>query len=498
MSKIIIIGGGISGLSAGVFARINGFETEIYESNPVLGGECVSWRRGDYTFDGSVQWLLGSKEGTDLNRMWQTLDAFDNGDVVVKDVFLTVEDNGKKIYLYRDIDRLKEHWGSACPEDLKMVKEFCYFAKKAQGFTMPVEKNMTELGIFDYMKMGFKMKAMSGLMMKYGKTNGDEYFWKFKNQSIRNALKTLALPTYPAYSAVTIMGALYSNDGGWPKGGSQGLTSRIENRYKNLGGKVFVNAPVSKIIVESGKAVGIELQNGSRIKGDYIISAVDAHVLMYNLLEGKIHDDVFDDVFANRESKYAFGTCVYVGLGVNADLVEYDSPLVTKLRESIMIGSERIDDIHITIYGSDTGFAPEGKSALKIIVELYDYDYWERLYKDPDAYRVEKEKIAKSVISHVERVYPKVKDKIEVIDVATPVTYNRYCGAYKGAWMGYAANASVKARNHASNIKGVKNLALAGQWLATPGGLPTAALSGKFAVQEVCSKLDIPFKEQPK
>ena len=49
--KIAIIGAGIAGLSAGCYARMNGYEAEIYESHSIPGEFCTSWKRGEYTID---------------------------------------------------------------------------------------------------------------------------------------------------------------------------------------------------------------------------------------------------------------------------------------------------------------------------------------------------------------------------------------------------------------------------------------------------------------
>ncbi|MBQ3930059.1 MAG: FAD-dependent oxidoreductase, partial [Paludibacteraceae bacterium] len=49
--KLIIIGGGVAGLSAGIYARKRGWETVIYEKNAVAGGECTSWKRQGYHID---------------------------------------------------------------------------------------------------------------------------------------------------------------------------------------------------------------------------------------------------------------------------------------------------------------------------------------------------------------------------------------------------------------------------------------------------------------
>jgi len=59
MTKVLIIGGGVAGLSAGSYLQMNGYDTEIFELNSNAGGLCVSWKRKAYTIDGCVHWLIG-------------------------------------------------------------------------------------------------------------------------------------------------------------------------------------------------------------------------------------------------------------------------------------------------------------------------------------------------------------------------------------------------------------------------------------------------------
>jgi hypothetical protein len=56
---LLIIGGGVAGLSAGCYALRSGFGTTIVEHNLALGGVCTAWHRGKYTIDGCIQWLTG-------------------------------------------------------------------------------------------------------------------------------------------------------------------------------------------------------------------------------------------------------------------------------------------------------------------------------------------------------------------------------------------------------------------------------------------------------
>jgi phytoene dehydrogenase-like protein len=54
---IMIIGGGIAGLSAGCYAQMNGYRTEIFEMHNLLGGLCTAWNRQGYIFDSCIYYL---------------------------------------------------------------------------------------------------------------------------------------------------------------------------------------------------------------------------------------------------------------------------------------------------------------------------------------------------------------------------------------------------------------------------------------------------------
>ena len=73
--KIIIIGGGIAGLCAAVYARKCGYEVDVLEMGHTPGGLATSWRRGDYIFETCLHWLLGSNPKGPFHSRW--LEVFD-------------------------------------------------------------------------------------------------------------------------------------------------------------------------------------------------------------------------------------------------------------------------------------------------------------------------------------------------------------------------------------------------------------------------------------
>src|ERR1700757_1785757 len=74
-TSVLIIGGGIAGVCAGVYAAKAGFDVEIIEMGNSLGGLATSWKRGDYTFETCLHWLYGSNPDREMYSRW--LEVFD-------------------------------------------------------------------------------------------------------------------------------------------------------------------------------------------------------------------------------------------------------------------------------------------------------------------------------------------------------------------------------------------------------------------------------------
>jgi len=138
MKKIVIIGGGIAGLTAGIFAQKNGFESTILEKHHTLGGECTGWDRQGYHIDGCIHWLVGTKEGSPLRELWDKVGALDGVDIYEPDSFMAVEHEGVTVHFYRDLDRMKESWLQISPQDKEAIEEFCADIGKLHSFTFPV------------------------------------------------------------------------------------------------------------------------------------------------------------------------------------------------------------------------------------------------------------------------------------------------------------------------------------------------------------------------
>lgn len=149
MKRIVIIGGGIAGLSAGIFAQKNGFDSIIIEKNNTLGGECTGWDRYGYHIDGCIHWLVGTKKGTPIHDLWSTVGALDGVEIYHPESFMAVEHKGVTVNFYRDLDRLRSSWLEISPIDKEEIEKLCNDIKKLHSFSIPSGKPMDLMNLFE-------------------------------------------------------------------------------------------------------------------------------------------------------------------------------------------------------------------------------------------------------------------------------------------------------------------------------------------------------------
>ena len=229
--KIIIIGAGIAGLTAGIFAQQNGFESIIYEKHFLSGGECTGWNREGFHIDGCIHWLLGTKKGTEIYDLWKNIGGLgENIKVYNSDIIVQVEYQNQEIILYRNIEKFKKELLSISPEDNEKIDEMCFYIKRFFGFEPPIEKPFDMMNLKELIKMGIKMKDIGKLMKKLNKISIKEYVEGFKNSGIKLALTSFVHDYYSASILFFSLAALMSGNGGFPEKGSLEFSKRIEKR----------------------------------------------------------------------------------------------------------------------------------------------------------------------------------------------------------------------------------------------------------------------------
>ena len=498
MKRIVIIGGGISGLTAGIFAQKNGFESIILEKHHTMGGECTGWDREGYHIDGCIHWLVGTKKGTPIQRLWESVGALDDVGIYHPESFLAFEYQNITVNFYRDLERLKSSWLEISPNDRNSIEEFCNIVKKLQSFQMPVGKPMDMMNIVEKIRYMASMKDIGPIMQKYSKISVQELACKFKHPALRGAINSF-MPEgdFSAISVLFPLGTFTGNQSSIPYGGSKALAMRMVDKYVSLGGEVETLCEVTDLAIKGRQVNKIHCSNGKSFAGDYFVAACDAKVLYDRLLKGEYNDPKFQKRY-NNPKDYPLASNIYVGIGYESAMDNIPRTLRFPVHSiNINQNDKPIEHLQMTHYAYEKEFAPKGHSVVTFAINQFEPELttWEKLVKDKEQYKQEKNRIGKEVIKALETRFPYMKGKLKLLDVASPQTYQRYCNAHRGAFMGFWPTLSGKSLAHKGKIKGLKNLMLSGQWLQPPGGLPVALITGKDTIMRLCKKEKNNFME---
>jgi phytoene dehydrogenase-like protein len=183
--------------------------------------------------------------------------------------------------------------------------------------------------------------------------------------------------------------------------------------------------------------------------------------------------------------------CVFIGVGIKAKILQTPIP-AWKLDEPVKYAGRTLTEISFNNYVDYEGYAPQGCTVLTAILPGDTYDFWKKA-KNEGRYEQEKQALADQISRVICQKFPQAEGKIEVIDVATPLTYERYTGAYHGSWMS-VAGPGEKMKMYPGFLKNVSGLYFAGHRLMSPGGLPVAVATGRTAAQMVCRQFDVMFR----
>jgi phytoene dehydrogenase-like protein len=494
--KIGIIGAGISGLSAGIHALLQGFEVELYESHHSVGGECTAWHRKGYDIDGCIHWLVGTKFGSPLRAVWETCGALlpETGIINHKHINSYMDEQGKIHHLYSDIRTMEEELLRISPDDRQEIVRLIRIVKKLQGFDIPVEKPEDMMNIWDRFKLVASYLPLMKSMQFGMKLSVNDYIQRFQSPVLRGLLSGIVPGISMANALFFTIAWRVKGDGGWPLGGSLRLAQRMQQRFESLNGRLFLNSRVEKIIIENGKATGLKLNREEDIRTfDYIISAIDVNTFLHDLLEGRYFVPYFEQRFADV-AKYPVISCTLVAIGVETELKLRPHNLTFKPANTVTVGGAEHSFLTLKHYAYDPAFSPCGHTLVEFVLLDFGYDYWDELRKKSEqTYQSEKKQTGYLLLSELQRVYPETAGKARIINIATPLTFHRYCNAYKGAYVSFLSTPGTMSKNHKGIIDGIGRLYLAGQWTFPDGGLPAALLSGKFAVQHICKHEKIKF-----
>ena len=479
---VIVIGAGIGGLSTGLHLLDKGYKTLILEAHTLPGGLCTSFERKGYTIDTSIHWLVGCIEG---GGVWHTLNRFN----LLPEVKLrrleqlaTIRTPEHEVTIGDDVGEYERFLCRLFPSD---ERELVRFFKRAKSLPRMIEHSPEDRKRHPFKSLGslFSYWPLIMLAFQFGKLSYDSYLKRFKEKPRIRPYLSVFTDDSSVLINFYLFSWLHQQDLYTPQVNSLGFSRAFESRFKAMGGEIRYNARVSKILVNDGIVKGVNLENGEEIYAKTVVSNADGYQTLFQLL-GK--EFVPPSLVHLYETAPLFGSMLLVSLGVNQVLTEKDMPArmlsecVTAETTGVKLAD--LDKAPVTyklesLY--NPAVAPPGKSLL-LFEAMADFNEWKTLRQNGARYREAKQMAGEIVLRRTETCFPQLKGKLEVIDVATPVTFERYTCNREGSIQGWRPTpAMIRHMNLPWRPTHLPNLFMVGQWISVGGGIPPSVMGGE-------------------
>lgn len=481
----VVIGAGVGGLSAAAILARSGLETLVCENTGSVGGCCSSYEQDGYTFDigasvVELSWIIDELFATLGKRTSDYIDF-----TPVDPIYGFVTADGNRFSYPVDVEATREVIARFSKEDADSWNRFARLG--SEGINQAFGKVMTEpfMTFKDAARMALENPALVKYM-KYFALNFEKTICGFfSNDKVRSSMSIqsyfVGLP--PALCPGYIAFLAYSEHDGifYPRGGMIQIPGGIARAFEQFGGDIRFNARVVKVLVEDGRAIGVELADGTLIESRIVVSNINAKTLY---LEQVGRENLPGWAVKAIESYEVScpAPMIMLGLDERPDLDAHHTFCYSTLDDMNRLWFEdylegKISDRAFMLISwpthADPSLAPDGHHCLNLVTaapyELADGD-WDDL----------KEGYLDHQIDIMEKRFGlSLRKHITVAEINTPKDFGRMLlhprGAVYALQNDITASAFFRPRMRS---RAVKNLYLTGASTHLGGGVPPAIGSG--------------------
>ena len=470
---VIIIGSGLGGLSAGAILSKKGKKVLVLEQHSKVGGFVTNFKRKGFEFDVSLH-QIGGVEKTFFKDILKECGVFDKIELL-KHQFLyeAIYDDIELKVKNGDINSLKSKLYKLFPKE-KFGIWLWFFIMQKIGWEVKIwDKGVKNKFIMPFL-LYFAPLIITVLMFSHRISVKKILDICTKDKKLREILMQL-LGYYGKDTDISMQVPFIANygyyfDGGYYiKGGSQSLSNSLKNVIEQNGGEVKVKDEVNQILFENNNATGVISKSGKYLAKNIIANA-SPFIVYEKLLKkwdnGKKELDKIKD--------YEISTSLaqlYIGLDCPIKILN------PKFEKSYIVFINKNNEKYTLSFHSniDKSSVKENKSII-CVTYLDDIKRWENL--DNKQYKEKKEQEQKDILTKIEQYLPNIQNHIEVIELGTAKTMQRYTNNKDGSVYGFSQKVGQAGFDRFSNKSPLKNLYFASAWVFPSGGFEGVMRSG--------------------
>jgi phytoene dehydrogenase-like protein len=454
--KIIVIGAGVGGLSAGILLAKLGFEVTIVEKNPQPGGLMNSYRRGGMDCPVGVHYVgaLGSDEP--LGRMFRVLD------IDAEALFSRMGRQGVvDRYLFDDfvfdfptgIDEYERRLRDAFPADAACLNVLLANLRDIASRMMDTLFLLNQGDPFSSIAY---VRPMGDLLDELGASAGLRAVLAVPCQLIGVELHECPILFHHMVTAGYLLSSWRLKDSG------ARMTEVFADRYRRLKGHLWLNQAVVKINVENKRVTGVDLSTGERLKADGVVAAVHPKVLLGLLDHKTLRPSLEERIRGFKETDGVVAVHVALDAAAHPD-IDYNL---------YRLHADRNGQVKDGVfYQIRRGGRPD-ETLLSMITRSHYQDWlsWEHTQtgRRGEDYVEKKLALARDLQAQAERVLRPLQ-KARLLDVFTPLTLRDYVNCPEGSCYGLLRSSGQLMKLTTLNNLSVGGLCLAGQNAVSPG-----------------------------
>lgn len=472
---VIVIGGGIGGLTCANYLAKEGLSVLVVEKARVPGGCCVSFQRdnGRFTFDSGIHAIGSCRPSGQVGRLLGDLNIQDRITFIRSDPSDILALPNRTVHFWSNLGRLAEELKSFFPRQSKQIDEFLHFMTQVPFTELLVKlKNHTFSDVLCSFFLDEELKAIWVIL-----------------------LGNLGLPStrINALTAIVFYREFVFDGGYYPAGGLQAFPDLLARRLKEHGGTLLLQQKAKRIVVKNGRAVGVEI-GGDTYGAKYVVSNADAFETFSNLIDQSVVNPGIAELRNKIASTEVSLSAIVVYLGIKTSVESllrekcgalwwFSTYFIDDVYDGLVTGQDKIfrDGVLCTFPSlHEPKMAPPGHGCVCLLTgaSYAEKDYWRRNKKD----------YGRELINRAEKAMPGLAKHIIWEEVASPQTVYKFTYNYKGSIHGWSSVPSQTDRHLIPQETPIKNLLLAGQWVTQEpgaGGIGMVVYSGRNAAKTI-------------
>lgn len=495
---VIIIGSGISGLTAASLLAKRKLKVCVIEAQYKPGGSCGIFKRKDVVFEQGAAMIYGfNARGFSPHRfLFNALE--ESIDIIKHDELYAINFGEHRIVFHQDIDMFIEELAKVFPKEKENFKRF--YKELSNQYMKIIAENPAfispdamkkEKGLKSLLKHPIEYIRFLGYMNKNTKSVLKKYF---KDENVFNLFDKLT-STY-CYTNVEETPAILSSVmfvdnhfGGsyYPAGSTLNLVGKLEKVIEENNGQIIYNTEVEEIIVEDNKATKVSLDNGKIISANYIVNSGNVWNLYNKLLKNNASEEIKS--WANSLEP------AYPSVVLFALVKEEAIPKGTLPIEMLIGDKTKLDENEVTVYILSIDDKTLCKNGYHTIMAIGPtFKEWPKGFKNnynTDKYR-EMKKIEKNrLLEILEKRFPGFKENLCHVEISTPTTLNRYVLKEGGSVAGPKQKLGQHMLKRLKAKSEINNLFNCGESTVMGTGTPAVTISGISAANLILRELGL-------